>query len=127
MRRTGSWISCRPGLWHIRTGVCGGNDLVECGNDRLVPEVERYDHLAVGEQQHAADETVRDLLTVFLYFQIHIEAVLDKLGKDVTTYAYDIANFRVEADVVPRTVFYSWVFGFGGKGIATSHHRRQGV
>ena len=24
-------------------------------------------------------------------------------------------NFRVETDVVPGTVFYSWVFGFGGK------------
>ena len=23
-------------------------------------------------------------------------------------------NFRVEADVVPSSVFYSWVFGFGG-------------
>ena len=23
--------------------------------------------------------------------------------------------FRVETDVVPGTVFYSWVFGFGGK------------
>ena len=36
-------------------------------------------------------------------------------NKDVTTYAYDMENFRVEADVVPGTVFYSWVFGFGGK------------
>ena len=24
-------------------------------------------------------------------------------------------SFRVETDVVPGTVFYSWVFGFGGK------------
>ena len=39
---------------------------------------------------------------------------MDKFGKDVTTYAYDMENFRVEADVVPGTVFYSWVFGFGG-------------
>jgi len=23
-------------------------------------------------------------------------------------------NFRAEVDVVPSTVFYSWVFGFGG-------------
>ena len=44
-----------------------------------------------------------------------MDAILDKFGKDVTTYAYDMENFRVEADVVPRTVFYSWVFGFGGK------------
>ena len=43
-----------------------------------------------------------------------MDAILDKFGKDVTTYAYDMENFRVEADVVPGTVFYSWVFGFGG-------------
>jgi predicted DNA-binding transcriptional regulator YafY len=44
-----------------------------------------------------------------------MDAILDKFGKDVTTYAYDMENFRVETDVVPGTVFYSWVFGFGGK------------
>jgi len=44
-----------------------------------------------------------------------MDAILAKFGKDVTTYAYDMENFRVEADVVPGTVFYSWVFGFGGK------------
>ena len=44
-----------------------------------------------------------------------MDAILDKFGKDVTTYAYDMEIFRVEADVVPGTVFYSWVFGFGGK------------
>ena len=44
-----------------------------------------------------------------------MDAILDKFGKDVTTYCFDMENFRVEADVVPGTVFYSWVFGFGGK------------
>lgn len=44
-----------------------------------------------------------------------MDAILDKFGKSVTTYAYDMENFRVEADVVPGNVFYSWVFGFGGK------------
>ena len=44
-----------------------------------------------------------------------MDAILDKFGKDVTTYAYDMENFRVETDVVPGTVFYSWIFGFGGK------------
>lgn len=41
-------------------------------------------------------------------------AVLLKFGKDVTTYCYDMENFRAEVDVVPSNVFYSWVFGFGG-------------
>ncbi len=44
-----------------------------------------------------------------------MDAILDKFGKDVATYAYDMENFRVEADVVPGIVFYSWVFGFEGK------------
>ena len=43
-----------------------------------------------------------------------MDAILDKFGKDVTTYAYDMENFRAEVDVVPSSVFYSWVFGFGG-------------
>ncbi len=43
-----------------------------------------------------------------------MDAIMDKFGKDVTTYAYDMENFRVEVDVVVSSVFFSWVFGFGG-------------
>ena len=43
-----------------------------------------------------------------------MDAILNKFGKDVTTYCYDMENFRAEVDVVPSSVFYSWVFGFGG-------------
>jgi len=43
-----------------------------------------------------------------------MDAILDKFGRDVTTYCYDMENFRAEVDVVPSSVFYSWVFGFGG-------------
>ena len=43
-----------------------------------------------------------------------MDAILDKFGKDVTTYAYDMENFRAEVDVVVSSVFFSWVFGFGG-------------
>ena len=44
-----------------------------------------------------------------------MDAILDKFGKDVMTYAYDMENFRAEVEIVPSNVFYSWVFGFGGK------------
>ena len=40
---------------------------------------------------------------------------MDKFGKDVTTYAYDMENFRAEVDVVVSNVFFSWVFGFEGE------------
>ncbi len=44
-----------------------------------------------------------------------MDTILDKFGKDVTTYAYDMENFRVEVDVVVSNVFFSWVFGFEGQ------------
>lgn len=44
-----------------------------------------------------------------------MDAIMDKFGKDVTTYAYDMENFRAEVDVVISNVFFSWVFGFGGQ------------
>lgn len=44
-----------------------------------------------------------------------MDAMLDKFGKDVTTYAYDMENFRAEVEVAVSNVFFSWIFGFGGK------------
>lgn len=44
-----------------------------------------------------------------------MDAILDKFGKDVTTYAYDMENFLAEVEVAVSNVFFSWVFGFGGK------------
>ena len=44
-----------------------------------------------------------------------MDAILDKFGKDVTTYAYDMESFRVEVEVAVSNVFFSWIFGFGGK------------
>ena len=43
-----------------------------------------------------------------------MDAILDKFGKDVRTYCYDMKSFRAEVDVVVSNVFFSWVFGFGG-------------
>ena len=43
-----------------------------------------------------------------------MDAILDKFGTGVATYAYDMENFRAEVEVVPSNVFFSWVFGFGG-------------
>jgi hypothetical protein len=49
----------------------------------------------------------------FIHFTV-TDGIPDKFGKDVTTCCYDMENFRAEVDVVPGSVFYSWVFGFGG-------------
>lgn len=44
-----------------------------------------------------------------------MDAIIDKFGTDVTTYACDQHSFRVVADVAVGTVFYNWVFGFHGQ------------
>ena len=43
-----------------------------------------------------------------------MDAMIDKFGPDVTTLACDQNSFRVVANVAVGTVFYNWVFGFGG-------------
>ena len=44
-----------------------------------------------------------------------MDAVIDKFGSDVTTYACDQKSFRVVATVSVGTTFYNWIFGFGGR------------
>lgn len=44
-----------------------------------------------------------------------MDSIIDKFGADVTTYANDMTSFRAIANVAVNHVFYSWVFGFGGK------------
>ena len=43
-----------------------------------------------------------------------MDAIIDKFGKDVTTYVYDMKHFLAKVDVASSKVFFSWVFGFGG-------------
>ena len=44
-----------------------------------------------------------------------MDAIIDKFGTDVTTYACDQHSFRVVAEVAVGTVFYNWIFGFNGQ------------
>ena len=44
-----------------------------------------------------------------------MDAIIDKFGSNVTTYACDQHSFRVEAKISVGTTFYNWVFGFQGK------------
>lgn len=49
-----------------------------------------------------------------------MDAILDKFGKSVTTYNYDEDHFCAMVDVSVSNVFFSWIFGFGGKVMITS-------
>ena len=68
-------------------------------------------HLQTSFRMYGTDYTTVDLICK----NDRMDAILDKFGKDVTTYAYDMENFRAEVDVVVSNVFFSWVFGFEGE------------
>lgn len=44
-----------------------------------------------------------------------MDAVIDKFGEDVTILANDMRTFRAMVTTSVGPVFYSWIFGFGGK------------
>ena len=44
-----------------------------------------------------------------------MDAIIDRFGEDVRTYANNMNTFRAEVEIAANHVFYSWVFGFGGR------------
>lgn len=44
-----------------------------------------------------------------------MDSIIDRFGTDVITYANDMTSFRAVVNVAINHVFFSWVFGFGGK------------
>ena len=58
--------------------------------------------------------TKRETVTLICKNEL-MDAMIDRFGEDVTTYAYDMENFKLEADVAVNKLFYMWVFGFEGK------------
>lgn len=44
-----------------------------------------------------------------------MDAIIDKFGEDVQTYAYDLKSFKAEVNIAVSHVFFGWVFGFGGR------------
>lgn len=43
-----------------------------------------------------------------------MDAIIDRFGEDVETYAYDMDNFKAEVEVATNKLFYMWIFGFCG-------------
>lgn len=44
-----------------------------------------------------------------------MDSIVDRFGEDVATYPNDMTSFRAVVNIAVSHVFYSWVFGFGGK------------
>ena len=49
-----------------------------------------------------------------------MDAIIDKFGKDVHVLANDMKSFRAIIETSVGSVFYSWIFGFGGKVVIKS-------
>ena len=44
-----------------------------------------------------------------------MDSIIDRFGEDVRVYANDMESFRIIINTTVSHVFYSWIFGFGGK------------
>jgi predicted DNA-binding transcriptional regulator YafY len=44
-----------------------------------------------------------------------MDSIIDKFGEEVKVYANDMDSFRIIVNLAVSHIFYSWVFGFGGK------------
>ena len=44
-----------------------------------------------------------------------MDAIIDKFGKDVDVSVYDDDSFKATVTTSVGNVFYSWIFGFGGR------------
>ena len=44
-----------------------------------------------------------------------MDAIIDRFGDDVQTFANDMTSFRAVVNIAVSHVFFSWVFGFGGR------------
>jgi hypothetical protein len=43
-----------------------------------------------------------------------MDAIIDRFGEGVVTYAYDMECFRADVEVAVNSVLFSWIVGFGG-------------
>jgi len=44
-----------------------------------------------------------------------MDSMVDRFGEKVETKPVDNRRFRLKAEVAESSVFYAWIFGFGGK------------
>ena len=44
-----------------------------------------------------------------------MDSIIDRFGEEVVTYAIDPKSFKAIVNIAVSNVFYSWIFGFGGK------------
>ena len=52
-----------------------------------------------------------------------MDAIIDKFGEEVKTYAYNLSSFKAEVEVATSHVFFGWIFGLGGRVVINGPQR----
>ena len=101
------------------------HEVVSCRVDRMVgrPEILENDAIPL-PKSFDLDKHLNSMFHKYSTERKHVElivandcmdAIIDKFGEDVETYAYDMNSFRAEVDVATNKIFYIWIVGFEGK------------
>lgn len=93
--------------------------------DRIAKNPEILDEPAIS--QPVSFDIGKYIKTTFRMYNAHrvevellcdnsvMDAIVDRFGPNVKTYAGDLRNFRVIEEIAVGNVFFSWIFGFAGK------------
>ena len=44
-----------------------------------------------------------------------MDSIIDRFGEEIQVFANDMESFRIIVNTAVNHIFYSWIFGFGGK------------
>ena len=132
LRHNGQWYTLSPyrlvwnGDYYYVVGFSEKhNTVVSFRIDRMASRPEILEHDAIPMTPgFDLDHHLNSMFHMYSTERKHVElivandcmdAIIDRFGEEVETYAYNMDCFRVEAESAINNVFYTWVFGFNGK------------
>lgn len=82
--------------------------------DDVVPAPKAFDINAYLNSMFSMYSDVREQVELICNNDV-MDSIIDRFGENVSVYANDMESFRIIVNTAVGHVFYSWVFGFGGK------------
>lgn len=82
--------------------------------DNVVPAPKTFDINSYLNSMFSMYSDVREQVELICDNDV-MDSIIDRFGENVSVYANDMESFRIIINTAVGHVFYSWVFGFGGK------------
>lgn len=82
--------------------------------DKAVPAPKTFDINAYLNSMFSMYSDAREQVELICDNDV-MDSIIDRFGEDVRIYANNMDSFRIIVNTAVSHVFYSWVFGFGGK------------